>query len=281
MRPFSRRACAWRTALLAVALVACGCRTVTWNRDAERAFLAGRDGPAIEAFGARAVQGGVDSALNSNLLGTAAMVAGDYRMARRALVEAGQIMGSFPANDARQIGALIGEESTKIYLGDPYEAAMNSLYTALVFLARGDEENARAALKQGILADSGSEEEEYQSDIVALYLLEALLARRAGKEEIARLDLEQVLAIDPENPFAEEGRLAGANSVILVDSGEGPEKVATGRYGELATFELPHLRDARAALFLDGVSMTPALGVDVAFQAITRGGREMDHILKG
>ena len=75
-------------------------------------------------------------ALDANLLATAALVGGDHERSRRAFIEAGIIMGSFPSP---QPGAIIGAEGSKIYLGDPYECAMNSLYTAILLIEAGDE----------------------------------------------------------------------------------------------------------------------------------------------
>jgi hypothetical protein len=158
---------------------------------------------------------------------------------------------------------------------------MNSLYTAFSLLAGADEENARAALKAGILADGGSEEEQYQSDIAGLFLLEAWLSLRAGKEDLTRQDLEQVRLLIPDCPLADEEYLRGANTVILVDSGDGPQKVRSRQHGEMATFVLPPVIESSPEIRIGGEPVLPALGVDVGFQATTRGGRAMEGILKG
>jgi len=263
-------------ALLALAAGSCALPVET---SAERAFLAGDERGAIEAYSRRLEQSDTKRrALDSNLLATAALVGGDLDRARRAFIDAGRIQGSFPSE---QVGAIIGSEGSKIWLGDPYEKAMNSLYTAFALLAGADEENARAALKAGILADGGSEEEQYQSDIAALFLLEAWLSLRAGKEDLARQDLEQVRLLIPDCPLADENRLREANTVFLVDIGDGPQKVRTGRHGEMATFVLPPLVVSSLSMELGGEPIPPALGVDVGFQATTRGGRAMEGILKG
>ncbi|MEE8142825.1 MAG: hypothetical protein V3T77_06975 [Planctomycetota bacterium] len=264
---------------LFIALCTVGC---TISRAAERAYLRGEEGRAVELFQDRAQEAVGNYALEESLLGTAALTAGDYRTAREALIEAGRVMGSFPGNSPKQVGALIGRESNKVYLGDPYEVAMNSLYSALLLLAKGDEENARAALKQGILADSDSKEERYKSDNLALYLLEAFLSLRDGKSDLARRDLEQVLALDPDNEFASPSLLQNANTVILIDVGKGPRKVGAGKFGELARFQVYYPLPYRSLLTLNGEPLQrPSLGVDVAFQAMTRGGRDMEGVLRG
>lgn len=246
---------------------------------AERAFLAGDERGAIEAYARRLEESDTKRrALDSDLLATAALVGGDLERARHAFIEAGRIQGSFPSE---QPGAIIGSEGSKIWLGDPYEKAMNSLYTAFALLAAADEENARAALKAGILADGGSEEEQYQSDIAALFLLEAWLSLRAGKEDLARQDLELVRTLPPAVALADEETLRAANTVILIDVGMGPQKIATGRHGEMATFALPRVAETAVRISIGDAEVLPVQGVDLGFQATTRGGRAMEGILRG
>lgn len=267
----------FRVLIAGLALVAAGCATVV-DTTAERRFLAGDERGAIEAYSTRLEEPSKREALDANLLATAAMVGGDHETARRAFIDAGRIMGSFPS---AQTGAIVGAEGSKIYLGDPYEAAMNSLYTAMLLIEAGDEENARAALKSGILADSDVAEEEYKSDVAALFLLEAWLSLRIGKDDLARLDLEQVRTIAPNFPLADPELLRAANTLIVIDIGDGPRKVRSGPHGELATFVVPDPVERHLNLTIDDRTIDPALGVDVAFQANTRGGREMDGILRG
>ncbi len=264
-------------ASMAISLLGAGCASPVDTR-AERVYLSGDDRGAIEEYAARLEEPSKREALDANLLATAALVGGDLRRAREAFIDAGRIMGSFPS---AQTGALVGAEGSKIYLGDPYEAAMNSLYNALVLLATGDEDNARAALKRGILADSASQEEEYNSDIAALFLLEAWLQLRVGKVDLARLDLEQVRGLIPGCALADADQLRRANTVIIVDVGEGPQKIRTGRHEEVATFAIPQVPVTGIHLEIGGGKVEPTLGVDVAFQATTRGGRRMDGILQG
>jgi len=245
---------------------------------AERAFLRGDERGAIERFAERLEHPSKREALDANLLATAALVGGDHERSRRAFIEAGIIMGSFPSP---QPGAIIGAEGSKIYLGDPYECAMNSLYTAILLIEAGDEQNARAALKNGILNDSDSKEKQYQSDIAALFLLEAWLSLRAGKEDLARQDLERLLELAPGCPLADPALLKNANTVLVIDLGIGPQKIASGFHGELATFVSYPSPATELSLEVGGHSLTPIEGVDVSFQAMTRGGRQMDGLLRG
>lgn len=76
-----------------------------------------------------------------------------------------------------------GEESRKIYLGDPYEKATSYLLLTLIYMGKGDNENALAACKSGILADSDARENKYESDFTLLQLLEMKLLTLLGKAD--------------------------------------------------------------------------------------------------
>jgi hypothetical protein len=80
-----------------------------------------------------------------------------------------------------------GEEAKKIYLGDPYERATNYLLLSLIYIARGDYENALAATKSGILADADAKDNRYESDYTLLQLIEMKLLNIIGKNDNADL----------------------------------------------------------------------------------------------
>ncbi|MGA1489147.1 MAG: hypothetical protein ACO4B3_09100 [Planctomycetota bacterium] len=258
-------------------LLLLGCGPVV-DPDGERLFLSGDERGAMEAFRRRLEEPSRREALDRNLLGTAALCGGDLATARRELIDAGRIMGSFPAP---QRMAMVGSEGSKLYLGDPYEGGMNALYTAYACLAEGDAGNARAALKSGILTDSDSGKDEYRSDVAGLFLLEAWLALRNGQSDLARQDLEKVQELLPDCPLADPDRLREANTLLLIDVGEGPRKVRRGRHGEAVGFTIPEPPARELALTIGDRAIRPALGVDVGFQARTRGGRAMDRVLAG
>lgn len=266
------------TLAAATLTLASACTTI--DRSGERAFLRGDYGAAIEAFTARTELATTDVALQENLRGTAALVGGDYRTAKESLLFAGQVMGSFPESSAGQIAAIIGSESNKMYLGDPYEVAMNALYLGLTFLRHGDTDNALAAFKQGIIADADSKTEEHQTDNLELHLLAAMLLFQQGNNDLARQYLALVKAIDPDHPFAHELYLRRSNTVVIVDVGEGPRKIGTGPYGHQVAFAVRPPRASKVSLQIGRRQVTdPALGVDIGYQAQTRGRRAMDTVL--
>jgi hypothetical protein len=181
-------------------------------------------------------------------------------------------------------------ESTKEWRGDPHELAMNSLYTALLYWLHGEHDNARAGAKAAILADSDSKEG-YRSDLALSYWLAGRMSRRLGAD--ADADGYYAQALEARRQAVGHGADGEAepavlldpdhgNVVLVVDVGMGPEKYADGDYGSLARFR-PALRpEHHGQVWVDGkpVGHTQVLA-DVFFQAITRGGRVMDGILKG
>jgi tetratricopeptide (TPR) repeat protein len=78
-----------------------------------------------------------------------------------------------------------GKEAQKIYLGDPYEQATNYLLLSLIYMDKGDFDNALAACKSGLLADSDARENKFESDYTFLYLLEIKLHQLLGKTDDA------------------------------------------------------------------------------------------------
>jgi hypothetical protein len=69
------------------------------------------------------------------------------------------------------------------------------------------------------------------------------------------------------------------NVLFFFEFGPGPTKYATGEYGEQLRFRVPNSPVASAQLKINGATYPVAPTDDVYFQATTRGGRVMDHIL--
>ncbi|MCX5695710.1 MAG: hypothetical protein NTW18_03465 [Candidatus Omnitrophica bacterium] len=234
-------------------------------------------------------------ALWDNQLGSIYLAQGDYDKALDAFLKAHYLMNNIPAFKELERGAvsLTGSEDSKAYKGDPYEKAMNSLYVGLLLYNKGDLENAKAALKNGILADSDSKGEAYKSDIAILYLLVSRISNKLGEESLSS-DYYNVVKELENNPdysslgFSDEfinKILDLKNNILLViEFGEGPFKSRRGRYGELAVINGNRYDISGWNIKIDGkVSAENQVysNTDIYFQASTRGGRKMDAILKG
>ncbi len=257
-----------------------------------RRFAAG-DVAAVKKFFQEQVEQGDEEnlALVLNGLAQTELLLGDGEAAWRHFQTAGRIMGNWQTSGGEVYGALLGSESSKTWKGDPYEKAMNAFYTGLLFLWRGEPDNARAAFKKGILADGESADEKYQADFTLLFWLAGRMSQLMGLSGDARDFFAEARKADefsrkngsrgsvPNALLDDPGR---GNLVCLVEVGLGPEKYASGSQNELARFR-PRWHPAHGArLFLDGRELPPpAVLADVDYQARTRGGTEMDGIRGG
>jgi hypothetical protein len=70
-----------------------------------------------------------------------------------------------------------------------------------------------------------------------------------------------------------------ANTIIFVEFGPGPGKYATGDYKQELRFHTATSPVASAELKVESLQIPVAPTDDVSFQATTRGGRVMDHVL--
>ena len=69
------------------------------------------------------------------------------------------------------------------------------------------------------------------------------------------------------------------NVLFFVEFGPGPRKFAAGRYREELRFTVPESPVISATVQVDGQTINIGPYDDLGFQATTRGGRVMDHVL--
>lgn len=254
-------------------------------------YLAGDCG-AVRAFAAQAVVDGepANLALLLNVQGQCELYLEDAEAARRTLLRAAQIMGTWATSGSEAAAAVVGSESSKTYKGDPYEKAMNAFFLAYAYLAKGEPDNARAALKRGILMDAEVGEETYQADNALLFWMAGRMTRLYGGSGAEALFEEARVA----NRFAIDHGSRGAldnpvlaapevgNLVLLLPVGLGPEKYGDGAERELARFR-PQRHPATAAVAaIDGETVGGASILnDVVYQAQTLGGTAMEGIRRG
>jgi len=220
-------------------------------------------------------------ALYLNERGVLELEAGNYDGAYRDLVEANQIMEALGGSTSDEVGAIVGQEASKIWRGEPYEKSMNGYYLGVVELLRGVDDNARAGFKNAIFFDSSNQGEQYQCDFAPAYFLEGFASGRLGDATTFEADLQRAHELVPDAPiFKPETK---GNLVVIVDVGRGPTKIATGAHGEEIRFVEHPERPARIDVVADGTKLGEVehAGGDVFYQATTRGGRVFDRILKG
>ena len=278
-----------------------------------------------------------------NEAASCALAMGDHDAAEKCLREVALRLEVFIDN-AREREAMssFGREDAKIYRGDPYEQTACYTLLSLLFLDKGDYDNALAAAKSGLLCDSDILENSFGSDFTLLHLLESKyhkLRRSAGGEasieaatEAFRLTHPSCQALVSEKlslsalakADARERRRAGVNlsdaalaqkiaevdgkieahketietrpidslisgdynTLIVLPQGRVPYKYRCGAGGHLIRFASKEMPYPVAEICVDGVRLKAeevdfAGLADLGFQALTRGGRQMDAIMKG
>lgn len=207
----------------------------------------------------------------------AAMRQGDWELAKQMLDEALLTLGGIHADDptARAARGLFTEESKKNFIGEPYERGMAYFYRGVLYWMDGQPDNARACFRSAQFMDSDAEEGKYVGDWVLFDYLDGLATAQMGGDGADAARRAQAnargIVLPPLNP--------AANVLFFIEFGPGPTKYASGEYGEQLRFRTPISRVRSARITVNRLTIPVAPADDVNFQATTRGGRVMDHIL--
>jgi hypothetical protein len=218
-----------------------------------------------------------DKVLQEYREGLSAMRRGDFATAKQKLDDALLTVGGIggPDRDARKSRGLFHRESRKIFIGEPYERAMAWFYRGVIYWMDGEPDNARACFRSAQLADSDTEKKEFSGDWVLMDYLDGLVTTKlAGDGNDAYKRALASSRHGPPKPYQRE-----ANVLIFAEFGQGPTKYAAGEYDEQLRFREGRsaVRSVRVTVGNQAVSLERC--DSVSFQATTRGGRVMDHIL--
>ena len=197
--------------------------------------------------------------------------------ARRSLDEALLSIGGIYGNDknAKRARRYFSSEDKKTFIGEPYERAMAYFYRGILYWMDGEPDNARACFRSAQLQDSDTENKEYSGDYVLLDYLEGLAsAKLAGDGSDAFQRAQALNKSSPLPPYDTK-----ANVLFFIDYGAAPLKYATGQYGEELRFRSQTSLARSANIIVNGQTFPAQPYDDLYFQATTRGGRVMDHIL--
>ncbi|MBU6400231.1 MAG: hypothetical protein KGS61_07915 [Verrucomicrobia bacterium] len=209
-------------------------------------------------------------------IAAAAMRQGRYDVAKQELDDALGTIGGIIANDknAKRARSLFHEEARKTFLGEPYERVMAYFYRGILYWMDGEPDNARACFRSGQLEDSDTEHKQYAGDYVLLDYLDGLATVKLGgdgSDAFKRAQSRSKFNLPPYDPKA--------NVLVFVEFGHGPTKFATGPYHEELRFQLGHSQALSARVTVENQSALAEPYDDLNYQATTRGGRVMDHIL--
>jgi hypothetical protein len=203
---------------------------------------------------------------------------GDYAEAKQQLDAAiARIGGIYTTDsDAKKARGLFHNEAKKTFIGEPYERVMAYFYRGILYWMDGEPDNARACFRSAQFQDADAEKHEYAADYVLLDYLDGFASVKLGGDGKDEYDRAVKNARGASAPPAYN---KDANVLMFIEFGHGPKKFATGAHAEQLRFseETSAVRSVNLHVDKDQYSLVPY--DDLQWQATTRGGREMDHIL--
>ena len=257
---------------LALIALATGCATVDRKPAVPLTGNILTDGPVMISNGPPR-----DKVLWQYRTAAAALRAGDYAQAKTLLDDALLTLGGIYGKDksAKKSRSYFSAESKKTFIGEPYERVMAYYYRGLLYWMDGEADNARACFRTGELEDS-SEEEHYSSDYALLDYLDGFATSKLGGDGSDAFARAVKLCTSGEKPPPYDPQ---ARALFFVEFGPGPTKICTGEYREKLRFRVPESLVTSALLKINTQTIRLAPYDDLGFQATTRGGRVMDHVL--
>jgi hypothetical protein len=269
--PFRLRPSGFGSGLLAVLLALVGCATPP----KPAVVLTGNimvDAPNAIANGPPR-----DRVLWEYRLAAAAMRHGEFDVAKQNLDEALLTLGGIYGkdSDAKKARSYFHAEAKKTFIGEPYERSMAYIYRGILYWMDGELDNARACFRSAEFEDSDVENHEYAGDWVLPEYVDGLATTKLHGDGSDAFKRAQAIAKRVKLP----PYLPDANALFFVEFGPGPTKFATGQYGEQLRFRTLPSSVTSAELRIDALQIPIAPTDDVNFQATTRGGRVMDHVL--
>jgi len=267
------------TTALALLLGACA----SADRSAGPQFL--RDRSFVEGrayFEQQAVLEPGDASLEQNEAGVMALLGGDVAGAHRNFRLAYDDLEDLSATTGETLSALFGSADSRRWKGEPYERCMNAYYLGLTYWLQGDDDNAAASFKSGVLRDADSEEGAAQSDFALLWFLMGQAQRSAFHTDRGQSALARAHALRPDNSWTAPGTAATGNVLLVLETGLGPQREAVGPHGSEVRFRrMPGLSAGAIVRLGDEVIGRTAPIGDIYRQATTRGDKVIDRISGG
>ncbi len=179
--------------------------------------------------------------------------------------------------DAAKARSLWYSEGMKTFRGEPYERVMAYYYRGLLYMLDKDFENARASFKSSLFQDTLAEETQYVADFALPIMMEAVASKFNNDIKLLETPLEDLSKLRPTFVFPKD-----FNTVILIETGNSPRKLADGiGHYELKFRRGKNFEDVSVEYSIDSKDFQHAFLIeDIFWQATTRGGREVDGILK-
>lgn len=207
----------------------------------------------------------------------AAMRQGKFEVAKPLLDDALLTLQGIYGKDAeaRKSRSYFSKEARKTFIGEPYERAMAYFYRGVIYWRDGEPDNARACFRSAEFEDSDAANKEFAGDWVLPDYLDGLATVKLagdGSDALKRAKANaKNISLPDYNP--------NANVLFIVEFGPGPLKYATGQYNEELRLTARQSPVVAARIKGSGINLSVAPTDDLNFQATTRGGRVMDHVL--
>lgn len=177
--------------------------------------------------------------------------------------------------EARKSRGLFSKESRKTFIGEPYERSMAYFYRGVLYWLDGESDNARACFRSAEFEDSDAEKAEYKGDWVLPDYLDGLATAKLGGDGTDAFRRAKTNAKNINLPELQPQ----ANVLFILEYGPGPEKYRGGEYGEQLRIRTRNSPVLSARIKSGPINQPVAPCDDLNFQATTRGGRVMDHVL--
>lgn len=208
---------------------------------------------------------------------SAAMRRGQFDVAKPLLDDALLTLGGVYGKDAeaRKARGLFNKEARKTFIGEPYERSMAYFYRGVLYWRDGELDNARACFRSAEFEDSDAENKEYKGDWVLPDYLDGLATTKLAGDGADALKRAKASARNINLPDYNPK----ANVLFIMEYGPGPQKYGAGQYGEELRFRTRGSPVLSAQLKTGSINLPVAPCDDLNFQATTRGGRVMDHVL--
>ena len=260
------------SSLLLAVLLAGGCASAP-----ERPQVHYTGDPIVDGNAELAAAPKKDRILWDYRIALTALRVGNDAEAKAKLDDAISLMGGILANsaDAKKARSLFHEESSKTFIGEPYERSMAYYYRGMLYWKEGEPDNARACFRSAQIIAADSEDQHYQVTWVLINYLDGLAATKLGGDGSDAYKLAQANETHRKLPPYD----AKDNVLVFAEYGQGPKKYAGGEYGEQLKFIVENSRAKSARISVNGQTHHLPAYDNVSYQATTRGGRVMDYIL--
>jgi hypothetical protein len=154
-------------------------------------------------------------------------------------------------------------------------------YRGILYWMDGEPDNARACFRSAALQDADPEQHQFDSDYVLLDYLDGFASVKLSGDGSDAFKRAAKVARGTPPPAYDKS----ANVLVFAELGQGPSKYAAGEHQEQLHFSAGSSTAVSARFRVDSTNNPagPVVNVpaydDLTYQATTRGGRQMDHIL--